>query len=117
MSGMPVAYGAMLLPFLIGALALAAVVLRRDRRAWTAVAIAAAAVLILTAVFDSLMIAADLFDFDDERLLGPRVGLAPVEDLGYALVALLVVVSVHRIATGRGGDRGAGDRRAGGRRA
>lgn len=91
-------YGAMLLPFLVGAVALALLVLRGDRRAWVGVGIAAVVVLALTAVFDSLMIAADLFRFDDGQLLGIRVGLAPIEDLGYALVALLVVVSVHRLA-------------------
>lgn len=99
-------YGAMLLPFLVGAVALAVLVLRGDRRAWAAVGIAAVVVLALTAVFDSLMIAADLFRFDDGQLLGIRVGLAPIEDLGYALVALLVVVSVHRLA---GGSRRATD--------
>ncbi|HET8867713.1 MAG TPA: hypothetical protein VFM87_05225, partial [Agrococcus sp.] len=62
-----------------------------------ALAIAAAAVLALTAVFDSIMIAADLFRFDEALLLGVRVGLAPVEDLAYALIAVLIAAAMWRL--------------------
>lgn len=86
---------------LLAALVLALVALRRDRRGWTALAIAAVVVLALTVVFDSLMIAADLFRYDETLLLGPRLGLAPVEDLGYALIAVLVVVALWRLVPAR----------------
>lgn len=58
---------------------------------WTAVGVAAVVLLVLTAAFDSLMIAAGLFHFDPAALAGMRVGRAPVEDFAYPLatVALL----------------------------
>ena len=87
-------------PLLVAA-ALAVLALRRDRRGWTALAIAVAVVLALTVVFDSLMIAADLFHFDEAQLLGPRLGLAPVEDLVYALIAVLVAAAAWRLLPSR----------------
>ncbi|WP_404312366.1 lycopene cyclase domain-containing protein [Agrococcus terreus] len=94
-------YAVVLAPFLVAAVVAAVVAIRRDRRGWTALAIAAAIILLLTVVFDSLMIAADLFRFDDALLVGIRIGLAPLEDLGYALVALLVVAALWRLLPGR----------------
>ncbi|SFS09715.1 lycopene cyclase domain-containing protein [Agrococcus baldri] len=95
-------YALLLLPLLVAAVVCAVVALRGDRRGWTALAIAAAAVLALTLAFDSLMIALDLFRYDDALLLGPHIGLVPIEDLGYALVALLVVVALWRLLPARG---------------
>lgn len=90
-------YALLLAAPLLAAAALAVVALRRDRRGWAALAMAAAAVLALTIAFDSLMIATDLFRFDDAQLLGLRLGLAPVEDLGYALIALCSVAAIWRL--------------------
>lgn len=90
-------YAVVLAPFLVAAIVAAVVAIRRDRRGWAALAIAGAVILVLTVVFDSLMIAADLFRFDDALLVGIRIGLAPLEDLGYALVALLVVAALWRL--------------------
>ncbi len=104
-------YAALLAPLLAAAIVAAVVALRRDRRAWAALAIGAGVVLVLTVVFDSLMIAADLFRFDESLLLGVRVGLAPLEDLGYALIAVLVVVALWRLLArrpGRAGERADG---------
>lgn len=60
-----------------------------------AVVVATAAVLtVLTVVFDSAMAAADLFRYDERALLGPRLGLAPVEDLAWPLATALLLPSV-----------------------
>lgn len=45
----------------------------------------------LTAVFDSLMIAAGLFTYAEEHLVGWRIGLAPIEDFSYVLVVALML--------------------------
>lgn len=90
-------YALLLAAPLLATAVLVVIALRRDRRGWAALAIAAAAVLALTVAFDSLMIATDLFRFDDAQLLGLRLGLAPVEDLGYALIALFAVAAVWRL--------------------
>lgn len=95
-------YAMLLTPLLVAAAIAAIVAFRRDRRGWAALAIAAVVVMALTVVFDSLMIAADLFRFDDALLLGVRLGLAPIEDLGYALIALLLVAALWRLLPSRG---------------
>lgn len=66
----------------------AAAVLRRpDRRWWLATAATALALVVLTVIFDNLMIAADLFRFDEDQLSGIRIGLAPLEDLAWPVAA------------------------------
>ncbi|WP_181309585.1 lycopene cyclase domain-containing protein [Nocardioides campestrisoli] len=90
--------------FLLGSLVLlaAATVLRRpDRRWWAATGLTALSLVVLTAVFDSVMIAADLFRFDESALAGVHVGLAPIEDFAWPLAAVAVVPSVVLLLTGR----------------
>ncbi|MFB4350250.1 lycopene cyclase domain-containing protein [Microbacterium sp. CR_7] len=80
----------------VGAAAIAAVTLailtpraRRPRAA--AVAIAAAALIVLTAVFDSIMIASGLFHYSPDHLLGVHIGLAPLEDFAYPVAGALLL--------------------------
>ncbi len=64
-------------------------VLRRVRPAplvWAALLLVA-----LTIVFDTLMIAADLYVFDPDLILGVYLWGAPVEDLAYALAASMLL--------------------------
>ena len=71
------------------------VILRRpDRRWWIATGLTALALVVLTAVFDSIMIAADLFRFDESSLTGLHVGLAPVEDFAWPLAAVVLIPSI-----------------------
>lgn len=64
----------------------------RDRRGVLAVmAVTAAVVGVFTAVFDSLMIAAGLFSYAPEHLIGLHIGLAPVEDFAYVLAAAVLL--------------------------
>lgn len=90
-------YLALAVVFLIPALAVAAFATWRCRlsaRWWAATAATIVVLLVLTIVFDSLMIAADLFRFDEEQLTGLRVGLAPVEDLMWPVAAGLLLPSM-----------------------
>jgi len=66
-------------------------------RRLAALGIAALALLMVTAVFDSLMIAAGLFTYDASALLGLHVGRAPVEDLAYPVGAVLLLPSVWEL--------------------
>jgi lycopene cyclase domain-containing protein len=50
-----------------------------------------AAVVVLTAIFDNIMIAAGLFEYDSRFLLGIYIGLAPIEDFFYAVLACLLI--------------------------
>lgn len=78
----------------------AAVLVHRGRRGRgparlvPAIGITAAVTLLLTAVFDNLMIAAGLFTYDEDRLLGAHVGLVPVEDFAYPLAAAILLPSL-----------------------
>ncbi|MFA4842181.1 MAG: lycopene cyclase domain-containing protein [Agrococcus sp.] len=107
-------YAVLLAPLLAAAGIAVAVALRRRRRNWAALAIAAAILLALTIVFDTVMIAVDLFRYDEALLLGARVGLAPIEDLAYAIIALFVVVALWRLLPSRIRASSAGRSRAGG---
>lgn len=57
-------------------------------------AVTAVALVALTLVFDNLMIAAGLFTYPDELISGIRIGLAPIEDLSYPIVAAFLVPAV-----------------------
>ncbi|MFP3714195.1 lycopene cyclase domain-containing protein [Puerhibacterium sp. TATVAM-FAB25] len=88
------------------AVALVAAAVRRPGRAWWAATAAVAAVLlVLTAVFDSLMIAADLFRYDENALAGVRVWLTPVEDLAWPLAAVLLLPALWELLAPRDAPR------------
>ena len=75
-------------------LAIAIVTRRPSARWWASVGLTAASLMVLTAVFDSIMIAADLFRFDESALTGIHVGLAPIEDFAWPLAATILVSSL-----------------------
>ncbi len=56
---------------------------------------AAAVMLFLTLVFDNLIIASGIVDYDPEKISGVRLGVAPIEDFAYTLVALVLIPSVY----------------------
>lgn len=67
---------------------------RAGARWWLQVALAWVVLTVLTVVFDSIMIAADLFRFDEDKLTGVTLWLAPVEDLAWPLAAALLLPAV-----------------------
>lgn len=73
---------------------------RLDGRWWAATGLTIAVLLVLTVVFDNVMIAADLFRYNEELLTGWRVGLAPVEDLIWPVAAGLLLPSVAALLDG-----------------
>ena len=52
--------------------------------------------LVLTIIFDSLIIAAGIVDYDPNKILGLKIGLAPIEDFMYAILALIIIPSVWK---------------------
>ena len=69
-------------------------------------AITAGVLVVLTAVFDNLMIAAGLFTYPPEHLSGLRIGLAPLEDFSYAVCAAFLVPAVYSLLSpGRARER------------
>ncbi|TFD65256.1 lycopene cyclase domain-containing protein [Cryobacterium ruanii] len=62
------------------------------------VAVALTLTLLLTAVFDNLMIGAGLFSYDPDHISGLFIGLAPIEDFAYPLAAALLLPALWVLA-------------------
>ncbi|ATG50169.1 lycopene cyclase [Brachybacterium vulturis] len=83
----------------LAVLVLAVVRRRPGRRWWLTTAVTLAGLLVLTVVFDTVMIATDLFRFAEDDLLGIRLGLAPLEDLAWPLAAGLLLPALWLLLT------------------
>lgn len=92
-------YALIILPFAAVTAVAVAATWRRDHlgRRMLASAAAAALLVLLTAVFDNLMIAAGLFTYPPEHLSGLRVGLAPLEDFAYPVCAAFGVPALYEL--------------------
>ena len=55
--------------------------------------------LVLTAVFDNLIILAGIVAYDETKLLGINVGAVPIEDFAYTVVAVLLVPAIWKAMT------------------
>ena len=53
--------------------------------------------LVLTAVFDSIIIWAGIVGYDTEKILGIYVGKAPIEDFFYAVLAIMIVPALWNL--------------------
>jgi lycopene cyclase domain-containing protein len=96
-----VTYPLLILPFVAVTVVvtLASAVRPRFRRRIAASALGAVVLVVLTAVFDNVMIALDLFTYPPEHLSGLRIGLAPLEDFSYPVCAAFLVPAVFALLT------------------
>lgn len=97
-------YATLALIFLVPAVVVAILATVRRRlgfRWWTLTAVTVAVLLVLTVVFDSIMIAADLFRFEESALAGVRVWRAPLEDLAWPVAAGLLMPSLWELLAPR----------------
>lgn len=92
-------YLLLIVPFLLVTAIVTALSARRPhfRARMLASAGAAVILLVLTAVFDNIMIALDLFTYPPEHLSGLRIGLAPIEDFSYPLCAAFGIPAVYTL--------------------
>jgi lycopene cyclase domain-containing protein len=83
---------------------------RRESSAppWLAPAISTGILLVMTAVFDNVMIGIGLVGYDRAKISGVFVGIAPLEDFAYAVAALVLLPSLWVLAGRTGGARAAG---------
>jgi len=63
------------------------------------------ALLILTAVFDNVMMAAGFFDYGAEEISGVRFGLMPLEDFLYPFAGALLLAGTWQLLGGVGGRK------------
>lgn len=89
----------------IGLLAVVALVLGRAPR-WRAVAVVVLTIVVLTAIFDNVIILAGLVGYHDDLISGLFVGVAPLEDFAYAIAAAVLLPTLWALlGAGRKADR------------
>lgn len=96
-------YSLILVPFILLTVAVTLATLRRPAfgQRMAASAISAAVLLVLTAIFDNIMIAVGLIVYPEEHLSGLRIGVAPLEDFAYPLCAAFLVPAVYTLVARR----------------
>jgi small toxic polypeptide LdrA/B/C/D len=88
--------------FVVVAVVVTAVAWRRAPRGHVpAMLITAAVLVVLTALFDTVMIATGLFAYSDAHLSGPRIGLAPIEDFAYPIAGVLLLAGLWNVIARR----------------
>ena len=100
-------YMALNAPFLAAALlvALAALLVRRAPL-WRVLGLTAMGVLLLTAVFDNVLVGTGIVGYDAKRISGAFVGVAPIEDFAYAIAAVLMLPSLWLLLGAGAASRG-----------
>jgi lycopene cyclase domain-containing protein len=95
-------YAVLCAAFVAVALVVALIGWRRapSGHAW-ALALSAAVLVVLTAVFDNVMIATGLFGYAEGQISGVRLGLAPVEDFAYPIAAVLLLPAIWNLLGAR----------------
>jgi len=92
---------------LIACIALGRVRAGRSRRQlWTALV----HILIMTAIFDSLIIMAGIVNYDESKISGITIWLAPAEDFAYAVAAVIFVPLVWTLLGPKQGGTGVDER-------
>ena len=69
-------------------------ILAARRLRWAAVGLTLAVLLVMTAVFDNVMISVGLVAYNESLISGAFVGVAPLEDFAYALAAVVGLPSL-----------------------
>ena len=77
------------------------VILARRRLNWPAVGITAAVLLVMTAVFDNIMIGFGLVAYEPSLISGAFIGIAPLEDFAYAIAAIVGLPSLWHLLESR----------------
>lgn len=67
---------------------------------WKTVLWTMLSMLLLTLIFDNVIIGLDIVAYDPQKVSGVFLGLAPIEDFAYTVVAVLAVSSIWHKMTG-----------------
>ena len=93
--------------FLAVVLVVAILAVRRVR--WASVGITLAVVLVMTAVFDNIMISVGLVAYNESLISGAFIGVAPLEDFAYAIAAVIGLPSLWALLPPRPSRAAGGD--------
>jgi lycopene cyclase domain-containing protein len=88
---------------LVAAVAIVAIATRRAPR-WLSVLIAGGILLVLTAIFDNIMIGIGLVGYDRHLISGVFIGIAPIEDFAYAVAAIVLLPSLWTLLARKAKD-------------
>ncbi|MCU1550850.1 MAG: lycopene cyclase protein [Glaciihabitans sp.] len=84
-------------------MAIVAIVLRRPPR-WASILLAGLILLVMTAIFDNVMVGVGLVGYDRRLISGVFIGVAPLEDFAYAIAAVVLLPSVWMLLGNRRDD-------------
>ena len=84
----------------VAAVAVAAVLSKRSP-GWRSIGLVLLVVLLMTAVFDNVMISVGLVGYDESKISGAFVGVAPLEDFAYAVAAVVLLPSLWALTENR----------------
>jgi lycopene cyclase domain-containing protein len=65
---------------------------RRSR--WALFALTLLPMLLITAIFDNLIILSKIVAYDSSKISGFLIGLAPIEDFSYTVAAVFIVPTI-----------------------
>jgi lycopene cyclase domain-containing protein len=57
------------------------------RLPWKVIGLATLVLLVITAVFDNVIVGSGIVAYDESLITGIKIGVAPIEDFAYALAA------------------------------
>jgi len=66
---------------------------------WRLVGLAAIPLVVLTAVFDNVLVGVGIVAYDPVRISGIRIGVAPIEDFAYAVAAVVLLPCLWSLLT------------------
>ncbi len=84
----------------VAVVAIAAIASRRAPR-WLVVLLAAGILLVVTAIFDNVMIGIGLVGYDRALISGVFIGRAPLEDFAYTVAAAVLLPSLWTLLARR----------------
>jgi len=67
------------------------------RLPWKTIGLSTLALLVMTAVFDNIIVGTGIVAYDEALITGIKIGYAPIEDFAYALAAPLLLSSVAEL--------------------
>lgn len=83
----------------LGAVLIVGLILRK-RLPWRAIAGATGVLLVLTAIFDNVIVGTGIVAYDENLISGIKIGFAPIEDFAYSLAAPLLISIIMAFSKG-----------------
>ena len=90
-------YLALNVVFMLMAFVILNVIVRRSP--WRLIGWTLLAMVLVTLVFDNVIVAMGIVDYDLKKICGVLLGLVPIEDFAYTIVSVLAVSSIWHLMT------------------